>query len=120
MEVILKKTKISNSILKQCLRATDTDFVNGVILGWCIFDKMRYIICYNESSKSLTKYPLFKEIDCEEFIKNDKKQFSIKVRLGGNYMPISYITNEEIEKDVLISCLKKAKKEAEQKGQFFI
>ena len=41
MEVILKKTKITNSILKQTLRSTEIDLKIGEILGWCIYDKKK-------------------------------------------------------------------------------
>lgn len=124
MEVILKKTKISNSILKQTVRATDIDFVNGIVLGWCIYDKMKYIVCYREDIKTLFKYPMFKEIEYEILSnENNNHKFEgylIKVRLGGNYVPFSYLIKTEIEKDVFIALFEKAKKDAETKGQFYI
>jgi hypothetical protein len=126
MEVILKKTKISNSILKQCLRATDTDFVNGIVLGWCIYQQLKYIVCYRQDTKSLSKYPMFKEIEFGENFKQEERYknildgYWVNVKLGGNYTPVTYSTKDEVEKDFFIACLTKAKNDAESKGQFFI
>ena len=47
MEILLKKSKITASILKQTVSATFSDMKNSSVLGWCIFNKVKYIVFYN-------------------------------------------------------------------------
>ena len=119
MEVILKKSKITNSILKQALRSTETDFKVGEILGWCIYDKMKYIICYRSDIKSLSRYPMFKDLTTEER-RNESDKYAVKVSLGGNYTPLTYVSKTKVENEEFVQLLKKVKHNAEIKGQFFV
>jgi hypothetical protein len=118
MEVILKKSKITSSILKQALRSTESDFKAGEILGWCIYDKIRFIICYRSDTKSLSKYPMFKDLIEERCIRNEK--YVLKVSVGNAYIPISYVSETKEERDIFLRLLKEVKDSAETKGQFFI
>lgn len=122
MEVILKKSRITNSILKQALRSTEMDFKTGEILGWCIYEKMKYIICYRSDIKSLSKFPMFKDLTTEQRHKaiNGYDNFAVNVSLGSGYKPITYVSENKEEGEVFIDLLKKVKSDAETKGQFFI
>lgn len=122
MEVILKKTKITASILKQALRSTEIDLKVGEILGWCIYDKIKYIICYRGDVKSLSKYPMFKDITTEQRHEslNGYDNFAVKVSLGGNYTPLTYVSKTKEENEAFVELLKRVKHNAEIKGQFFI
>ena len=60
MEVILKKTKITTSILKQTLRSTEIELGVADVLGWCIYDKQKYIVLYNSATQTRSKFPMFK------------------------------------------------------------
>lgn len=126
MEVILKKTKITNSILKQTLRSTEHQLKNGEILGWCLHDKIKYIVCYVSNLQELSIYPMFKEIEFgksyapNEGYSNVEVGYWVKVKLGGNYIPLQYSTKDENEKDKFIKTLEKAKHLAIVRGQFFI
>ena len=122
MEVILKKSKITNSILKQALRSTEIDFKVGEILGWCIYDKMKYIICYRSDIKSLSRFPMFKDLTTEQRHKsiNGYDNFVVNVSLGGNYTPLTYVSKTKEENESFVELLKKAKHNAEIKGQFFV
>lgn len=126
MEVILKKTKITNSILKQTLRSTSIDLNVGEILGWCLWGKLKYIVCYRSDIKGLSIFPLFKEIEFgENFNQSERYQnvitsFWVKVKLGGNYIPINYTCSDEDDKKQFIETLNKAKHNAEIRGQFFL
>lgn len=119
MEVILKKTKITNSILKQALRSTGTDFKVGEILGWCIYDKMKFIVCYRYDIKCLSKYPMFKDLIVQES-QNESEKYAVKVSFGRNYTPLTYISKTKEESEEFIELLKKVKQDAETKGQFFV
>lgn len=127
MEVLLKKTKITNSILKQTLRSTSVDFKKGDILGWCLYGKYgKYIVCYRSDINTLSMYPMFKDIEVGESYAptegytNTKVGYWIKVKLGGNYIPITYTESTKEAKDDFVDTLKKAKHLAEIKGQFYI
>ena len=119
MEVILKKTKTTNSILKQALRSTEIDLKVGEILGWCIYDKMKYIICYRSDIKSLSKFPMFKDLITKEE-RTESNRFAVNLSLGGNFIPLTYLSETKEENEDFIKLLKKIKHDAEIKGQFFI
>lgn len=119
MEIILKKTKINNSILKQALRSTEIDFKVGEILGWCIYDKMKYIICYRSDINLISRFPMFKDLTTEE-CHNETYKYSLKVSLGSNYTPITYISKTKEENEELVKLFKVVKHKAEVRGQFFI
>jgi len=126
MEVILKKTKITSSVLKQTLRSTEKDLQSGSILGWCLFGKAKYIVCYRTDLKSLSIFPMFESIEFGETFdnsdryKNVRTGFWIQIKLGGNYVPLSYTSKDEADRDSFIETLKKAKMYAISNGQFFI
>lgn len=119
VEVILKKTKITNSILKQALRSTETDFKVGEILGWCVYNKEKYILCYRSDIKSLSKYLMFKDIINEGY-QNMCEKYQLKVSFGGNYMPLFYVSKTKEDSDALFNIFKKVKIDAETKGQIFV
>ena len=122
MEVILKKTKITNSILKQSLRSTEIDFNVGEILGWCIYNELKYIICYRSDIKSLSRFPMFKDLVTEQRHRsvNGNDNFAVNVSLGGNYTPLTYVSKTKEENEEFVQLLKKVKHNAEIKGQFFV
>jgi hypothetical protein len=122
MEVILKKTKITNSTLKQSLRSTEIDFKVGEILGWCIYEKLKYIVCYRSDIKSLSRFPMFKDLTTEQRHKsiNGYDNFAVNISLGGNYTPLTYVSKTKEENDEFVELLKKIKHNAEIKGQFFV
>lgn len=122
MEVILKKTKITNSILKQSLRSTEVDLNVGEILGWCLFGKVKHIVCYRSDVKGLSIFPMFKEIEVEAKYKDsiENKTFLVQVKLAGNFVPLKYICTDENDKIKFIETLNKAKHNAEIRGQFFL
>lgn len=122
MEVLLKKTKITNSILKQALRSTEIDFKVGEILGWCIYEKLKYIVCYRSDIKSLSRFPMFKDLTTEQRHKsiNGYDNFAVNVSLGGNYTPLTYVSKTKEENEEFVELLKKVKHSAEVKGQFFV
>ena len=122
MEVILKKSKITNSILKQTLRSTEVDLNVGEILGWCLFGKAKYIVCYRSDVKGLSIFPMFKEIEVKPKYKDniENKTFLVEVKLGGNYLPLKYTCSNENDKTKFVETLNKAKHNAEIRGQFFL
>ena len=117
MEIVLKKSKITNSILKQTLRSTLIDFKAGEILGWCIYNKEKYIICYRSDVNTLSRFPMFKDLTTEQ---RHESNHSIKVSLEGNYLPIVYVSETNEDAESTVELLKKVKHNAQIKGQFFI
>lgn len=119
MEVILKKTKITSSILKQSLRSTKGDLASGEILGWCMYNGAKYIVCYLNMIVSI--YPMFVDIVKTSYPKDGSNvEYRIEVKLGGRYVSLLYYNNNEDSADAFVSTLKRAKRTAEQAGQFYI
>lgn len=125
MEVQLKKTKISKSILSQTVRCSDIDLNIGAVLGWCIFKSTKYIVLYRHDINQLSKFPYFKDI---EFGDNYHDTLSInkisshwvKIKLYGNYVPLNYNCKTTEEMNIFISSLNQIKLKAETLGQFYI
>jgi len=116
MEVILKKSKITKSILDQSQQATIIDFKQGVILGWVQIGPLKYMIIHRENL--ISKYPIFKEAVKETFTQNS--QIVVGVILGGSYIPKTYNCATEEEATKFIEILNLAKNLALSKGQFYI
>jgi hypothetical protein len=108
--------------LKQSLRSTKIDFKVGEILGWCIYEKLKYIVCYRSDIKSLSRFPMFKDLTTEQRHKsiNGCDNFAVNISLGGNYTPLTYVSKTKEENDEFVELLKKIKHNAEIKGQFFV
>lgn len=65
MDVILKKTKITKSIVSQSLRGNNSLFIdkkNYEILGWCVH-KYRYILLYSNETNQILKLPYIHNYD---------------------------------------------------------
>jgi len=56
MEVLLKKTKITLSILKQALKSNEFDLEMGEVLGWCIAFREKYIVIYRHDTNELSMF----------------------------------------------------------------
>lgn len=63
MEVILKKSKITASILKQSLISVQSDFKKSICLGWVFYLKTKYMVLYDPETKVTTKYLVIKSIE---------------------------------------------------------
>ena len=120
MEVVLKKTKLSNPILKQALRSTQKDLEIGTVLGWCIHAKIKTIVIYREDLPSISVFPLFQSVEAKEIIKDEVLTYYITVRLGGSWVPFKYTSNTEEDKDNFLKVLNSVKEKAESLGQFFL
>lgn len=108
--------------MKQTLIPTETDMSVAGVLGWCIYDKQKYIVLYNPNTKVLSKYPMFKDITTEPKYKDNSEatSFLVEVKLGGNYVPIKYTIDTQEDVDKFVMDLKDMKRIAEVRGQFFI
>ena len=118
MEVILKKSKITNAILKQTQRSTSIDFNVGVTLGWVYFNKTQYMIIYRSDLNNLSMYLLFKHV-VSAFHQSSNK-WTAEVVFDGNYAPHYYEFNTQEERDLFVTTIKKSMAESIRKGQFFI
>ena len=122
MEIILKKTKITNSILKQTLRSTEIDLKLGEILGWCVFNGIKFIVCYRSDVHGLSIFPMFYELIPEQRFKgiNGFDNFAVNVKIGNGFKPLVFVFSTHKENEDFISLLNKIKFKSQSKGQFFI
>lgn len=131
MEVILKKTKITSSILKQTTNATENNLkdANFRVLGWCRYvvnkHTYKYILLYNENKQELVRYLFFSEI--KEVYVNDYKgrdyyspeKFNIEVKTP-NFMDKVYTFKTQKERDDFAHDLRVIKNRAEEAGQIYL
>ena len=140
MEVILKKTKITKSIVNQSLTGSYSLFLswnNYDILGWCLMDgkyKVRYILLYNRVKQTVVKLPYINNNDYEITSRNEQLEgesrgcyrFPIVYRLQASFSDFngrytSLIWSEE-EKEVVEAkqVLTDFLREVNQKGQIYL
>jgi len=58
MEIILRKTKLSNNIVKQLMFANLAQMESYEPIGWVYHDKRKKVILYNLKSNSIAVIPL--------------------------------------------------------------
>ena len=136
MEVYLKKTKITKSVLEQSLLGNSNLYLghpNYEVLGWCSIIKSKfrysYILLYNKTDSTIVKliYPNSKNIYEEE-----KNEQTLKEGLSYQdwYFPTYYYlklsdvqiirTLDKNIRDEGKIKLQKFLREVEQKGQIYI
>ena len=136
MEVILKKTKITKSILEQSLTGNSSLYLGHPsydILGWCsvIKGKFRYnyILLYDKRNKTIVKlsYPNSKNIyekDKEEQTRKDGLPYDDWYFLTYYYLELSDTqivrTLDKVVRDDAKIKLQKFLREVEQKGQIYV
>lgn len=117
MEIILKKTKITSSIIKQSTRSTLQDLRTGEILGWCMYDKLSRIVCYNPTTATISIYVMYKSLETRC---TPRDGHEVIVRLPGNFIPYTYRFENEVDQQEAAEVLERAKTSAQEKGQFYI
>ena len=123
MEVVLKKSKITNSIIKQTLIANISDLTNSDVLGWCLVDKkIHYIVLYNSSTNELRKYLMINKISFDTPYPHqyDTPNYLLTINFGVNYIEHNYKFDTLKEVEDFKSTLERIKTEALTKGQFYL
>jgi hypothetical protein len=118
MEVILKKAKITSSILNQTIYARPQLMGNWDVIGWCIHKERRYIIFYDKESNTLKKFDSYERI---EFISDlEINRFEVEIIRYNRDESISLRCSTLEEQNELAILLESVRIEALEKGQFYI
>jgi len=118
MEVFLKKSKITSSILNQTFIANVIDLKTAEVLGFCVLKNQKWIVLYKSATKELKKYLMFKEAVAET--DHSDKPTWVKVNFGGTRVSKSYQTENEGESQEFVKLMDTIKHKAETCGQFFL
>lgn len=118
MEVILKKTKITSSVLNQTMIASTIDLKTADVLGFCLLKNQKWIVLYNSSTNELRKHLMFYDVVAKS--DHSSKPFWVEVKFGGKYISKSYQTNNEAESLEFVKLMNSIKIKAQTTGQFFI
>lgn len=116
MELILKKTKLTSSILTQTVLASYADIKTFDVIGWCVHKNHKRIVLYNHDTQELRKYPMIKDIKSEVYY----MQHRTVIRFDGNFNSAVYNTKDDEESQVIYNEFNKVRTDALTKGQFFI
>lgn len=116
VEIVLKRTKLKMSLLKQARVSTVSDFVNGKVLGWCVISNVKYMVLYIESTNTLTKYQMFTKLKANIW----NNQTVVEIYFTSTYNPSRYTVKDFEEQEKFIRLLEKVKGAAEEAGQFYI
>jgi len=130
MKAILKKYKITKTILQQSLRPTQYEISDLEVLGWCIYKtgkiSISFIVLHDEKKGIIKRIPKIKEIE-ESFLDAYKgsiyftpKRWEIKIKSAGNYKNVSYYFDNEVDPIAFKSDIESLIEKAEEKGQFYI
>ncbi|QTV05366.1 hypothetical protein [Faecalibacter bovis] len=118
VEVILKKTKISSTILKQTIKTTYSlsKNKNYEILGWCLYNNIKTAVFYNKNDNTIKKCELYTNIMIKDnilILKFQSKDNNDNYTKSKEYKDINQL-NEDYEN------LKSIHKNIIDKGQFYI
>jgi hypothetical protein len=131
MEVVLRKSKITNSIIKQTVKASEEVLKSSdyEVLGWCNYllgkHLYKYILLYNQKTKDLKKYLFFGKLE-KEYVNDYRgrdyyspERFDLKV-ITPNFVDTIYTFQKEEERASFMKDLEVIKKRAEQQGQIYL
>lgn len=117
MEVILKKAKLSISLMKQVQTANTSQLIIDDVIGYCIFDKCRWIVFHNPTIGSLNKYKLSYTA---EALTENLTHFSVRVNFGYNTMSSIYDLKSAEEAKEFANKMNAIKQRALELGQFYL
>ena len=118
MEVLLKKTKITSSILAQCGGASIPELINYEVLGYCMWKGSKWIVLYYKEKSDLKKFPMFKDIEQFETTPPRKPHYDIVLYDKSSFG--SYRTENNEEMAATVKQILQVADEAFEKGQFYI
>lgn len=118
MEVLLKKAKITISILRQCPIASLKQLTTFEILGYCNVYGRRWILLYNAETNELTKFILMKSVEPNGPPSRQKPEFVIRYFDESN--PNHYVAENDAELAGWIEKILAVRDRAFAKGQFYI
>ena len=118
MDVILKKSKITSSIMAQTMSATEPEIKKFKAIGFCIWKKSKWIILYNEGTSEIRKLLMITDVIAEK-ARTDQQHY-VKVSFGVNWNPRFYACESEEESNELVEVFKEKKQYAIANGQFFL
>lgn len=140
MEVILKRTKITKSIVNQTLLGNNSLYSDWSgfydILGWCLMNgkrNERYILLYHRDKNTLIRLPYVQKLSDDELTSRNEQEsdgsggyiYPKVYRLNVYQVDRSRLAQVAISKEEVLILAEKEKlqefiKEVNQKGQIFI
>ncbi|MEG0929640.1 hypothetical protein [Algoriella sp.] len=127
MQIILKKYKITNSLLKQATLVDIEKIDTLKCLGWCIYLKTKHFVFYDE-----TKHLIYKCVELKEVIlkssferttedKPHEKHYNLTVLLPKNFYHRELFFGADKNKALSMKKdIEKAIKKQNELGQFYI
>jgi len=127
MDVVIKKSKLTASILAQVFILSEQDIFSRkyTALGWCHSKGFNWMV-FQDNENNLKKCLIYskfieedttEQIDCHGAREN---RYNLFVRFPGNIADKKFWYKTEREREAFGNCLEDLKTEALQKGQFFI
>lgn len=115
MEVVLKKSKITASILKQVPLASVSEIIAFEVLGFCKYNDARWIVLYSSASNELRRYPYPVSIISHDI--DETARPYITVKFDNKHQPLDYTCKPG---ENLIQMFEQLRDAAIAKGQFYI
>ena len=130
MEVILKKYKITKTILQQSLRPTQEEIRDLDVLGWCVYKSgkhtIKYIILHNEEQGLLKKIPSIREIKERHHAEyrgrsyTSLEKWEIIIVSERSFIDVNYSFTNINDANSFKADVQWVMKESNEKGQFYL
>lgn len=121
MEVLLRKTKITKSIFNQMQYARPKEVHQYNVLGWCLVSDEKFILLYDEKTKTPFKYQWFTNL-----MKWKKKDEDGETQIYPYVVSITRISSsnivfkEESQAEEVYNELKRMIDKSSELGQIFL
>lgn len=116
MEITIKKTKITSSILNQITFASYKDIKEFSVIGWCVHQKHRWAVLQNLNSGELRKSIMVEKVLHINEFGTDK----VQVIFVGNVNSIKYTGDDDRDLDEVFDVYERLKNQTIEMGQFYI
>lgn len=132
MEVVLKRTKITKSILDQSVYASKESYIKDIekILGWCMYKGNRLILLYDKHTSQILKLDYVDKLGYKKFEQELHTNFDWNSHKLYHIISIKYSrsnvedrifsSQDEKETNISLFMLKEFLKKVHEKGQIYI
>lgn len=114
MEIFIKKSKLTKSIFDQSHGVSQSDITSYEVLGFVFYKGVNWIVFYNKETGLVKRLLMF--IRTEKIV--EERAF-VNVIFGNKYIPKRFYMEED-KLDGFIEVLERVRKEAKEKGQFYL
>lgn len=121
MDVVLRKTKITKSIMDQMQELPIAQVYTYTNLGWCIHRGIRYMVFFQNETHDIRKYKWIQAVELEEYNPEPNiKSCRVVIKFGPKFIVHTHTNLSLKEAEDLARVTRSAWQDAQMTKQFFI